>query len=79
MDSDPGAVFRRWVQNWKYFSRLSHLALKEQAKDFKLVGSDIDASAIELAKTNYPLIDFDVLDIGSPLPSKWIEMSNTKP
>ena len=53
--------------------------LKEQAKDFKLVGSDIDVNAIEQAKTNYPLIDFDVLDIGSPLPSKWIEMSNTKP
>ena len=61
---------------WKYFLRLNP-HLKEQAKDFKLVGSDIDANAIELAKTNYPLIDFDVL--GSPLPSKWIEMSNTKP
>ena len=53
--------------------------LKEQTKDFKLVGSDIDVNAIEQAKTNYPLIDFGVLDIGSPLPSKWIEMSNTKP
>ena len=53
--------------------------LKEQAKDFKLVGSDIDVNSIELAKTNFPLIDFDVLDIGSPLSPKWIEMSNTKP
>ena len=53
--------------------------LKEQAKDFKLVGSDIDVNAIEQAKTNYPLIDFDVLDIGSPLSPKQIEMSNTKP
>lgn len=53
--------------------------IKEQAKDFKLVGSDIDVNAIEQAKTNYPSIDFDILDIGSPLSPKWIEMSNTKP
>ena len=53
--------------------------LKEQTTDLKLFGSDIDVNAIEQAKTNYPLIDFDVLDIGSPLSPKWIEMSNTKP
>ena len=49
--------------------------VKEYSTNFKVVGSDIDARAIEQAKTSYPSIEFDVLDIGSPLPSKWMENS----
>ena len=45
--------------------------VKEFTKDFTIVGSDIDANIIEQAKTVYSEIKFDVLDIGSTLPSKW--------
>ena len=45
--------------------------VKEFTKDFTIVGSDIDANVIEQAKTVYSEIKFDVLDIGSPLPSTW--------
>ena len=52
--------------------------VKEYAKDFTIVGSDIDANVIEQAKSTYPSIEFDVLDIGSPLSSNWT-IANSKP
>ena len=51
--------------------------VKKYSTNFTIVGSDIDVRAIEQAKTTYPYIEFDVLDIGSPLPSNWI-MENSK-
>ena len=61
----------------KILSKIKPPGFKGTSK--RLVGSDIDVNAIEQAKKNYPLSDFNVLDIGSPLPSKWIEMTSTKP
>ena len=51
--------------------------VKKYSTNFTIVGSDIDVRAIEQAKTTYPYIEFDVLDIGSPLPSNWM-MENSK-
>ena len=46
--------------------------VKEYSADFSIIGSDIDANVIKQAKSTYPDIEFDIMDIGIPLPNKWI-------